>query len=125
WGAGTTSFPGVAYSLQQLDMQANIVTTWIELDTQANLVGFDASGAPILQVGGQAGDVIVVPSPGNPVRVANAFGFGSGPAAHGPMPALGDEHGIWLAGAAGIYLSLGGAGARASVVPRFPSGACL
>ena len=125
WGAGTTSFPGAAYSLQQLDVQANVVTTWIELDNQANLVGFDVSGAPLLQVGGQVGDVIVVPSPGNQVRVAKAFGFGSGPAEHGPMPAVGDEHGIWLAGADGIYLSIGGVANKQSVVHAFPAGPCL
>ena len=126
WGTGAASQPaGASYSLQVLDVPNNTITTWIELDHQAEVVGFAADGGPILQVGGAGGDVIVVPSPGEQYLVAKGFLFATRAAGFAPLPALGDANGIWLAGSDGIYLSVNGVANKQSDVKAFPAGPCL
>jgi hypothetical protein len=125
WGTGSASLPqGAPFSLQRLDLQNNTVSTWIELSGPGSLVGFDASGAPIVQVGGPGGDVVVAPSQGVQRTVAQNFYFAKGTAGIAHLPALGDSHGIWLAGAEGIYLSVDGVASKQSFVPAYLAGPC-
>jgi hypothetical protein len=125
WGTGSASLPpGAPFSLQRFDMQNKTSTTWVQLSGPGTLVGFDANGAPIVQVGGPGGDVIVAPTPNVQRPVAQAFSFAKGPGGYAQLPALGDTHGIWLAGVDGIYLSVNGAASKQSSVQAFPAGPC-
>ena len=125
WGTGSASLPvGAPFSLLRLDLQNNTVSTWVQLSGQGSLAGFDAAGAPIIQVGGPGGDVIVAPSPGVQRPVAHAFSFAKAPDAYGQLPAIGDAHGIWLAGEDGIYLSVNGEASKQSSVQALPAGPC-
>jgi len=124
WGTGSASLPpGAPFSLQRFDMQAKTITTWVQLSGPGSLVGFDTNGAPIVQVGGPGGDVIVAPSPGAQRPVAKAVTFGKGPGEMS-LPALGDAHGIWLGQTDGIYLSINGVASKQSSVQAFPAGPC-
>jgi len=125
WGTGLASLPaGAPFSLQRLDLQYNTVIDWLQLSGSGSVVGFDAAGAPIVQVGGPGGDVIIAPRPNVQRPLAQAFSFAKGPAAYAPLPALGDTHGIWLAGVDGIYLSVNGMASKQSSVQAFPAGPC-
>ena len=80
WGTGSASLPpGAPFSLQRFDMEAKTITDWVQLSGPGSLVGFDANGAPIVQMGGPGGDVIVAPSPGVQRPVAKAVTFAKGP----------------------------------------------
>ena len=115
---------GAPFSLQRLDLQNTTVSTWVQLSGRGSLVGFDAAGSPIVQVGGPGGDIIVAPSQGVQLAVARAFTFAKGPDAYAQLPAVGDSHGIWLAGDDGIYLSVNGEASKQSSVVAFPAGPC-
>src|SRR5260370_14974625 len=105
-------------------MQNKAITTWVQLSGPGSLVGFDANGAPIVQVDGPGGDVIVAPSPGVQRPVAHAFSFAKGPDGIAQLPAIGDVHGIWLPGADGLYFSINGAASKQSSVQAVPAGPC-
>lgn len=125
WGIGSATLPaGAPYSLQRFNVQQNTVTNWVQLETPGNLVGFDANGAPIIQVGGPGGDVIVAPSVGEQRTVAKAFVFAKSSGGYMQLPAMGDAHGTWLAGTDGIYLSVNGRASKQSGVQAFPAGPC-
>jgi hypothetical protein len=125
WGTGSASLPpGAPFSLQRFDMQTKTITTWVQLSGPGSLVGFDANGAPIVQVGGAGGDVIVAPSEGVQRTVAKNFYFAKGTSGIDHLPALGDAHGIWLAGADGIYLSVNGVPSKQSFVQAYLAGPC-
>jgi hypothetical protein len=125
WGTGSVSLPpGASFSLQRFDMQSKTITTWVQLSGPGSLVGFDANGAPIVQVGGPGGDVIVAPSEGVQRTVAKNFYFAKGTSGIDHLPALGDAHGIWLAGADGIYLSVNGVPSKQSFVQAYLAGPC-
>jgi hypothetical protein len=126
WGTGSASLPaGAPFSLQRFDLQTKTITTWVQLSGPGNLVGFDGNGAPIVQVGGPAGDVIVASSPGVQRPVAHAFSFAGGPAVYATaLPAIGDAYGIWLPGVDGLYFSANGVASKQSSVQAFPAGPC-
>jgi len=125
WGTGAASLPaGAPFTLQRLDLQKNTVTTWVQLSGPGNLVGFDGRGAPVVQVGGGGGDIIVAPSPGVQRPVAHAFTFAKGPDGIASLPALGDSYGIWLPGTNGLYVSVNGVASKQSSVQAFPAGPC-
>jgi len=125
WGTGSASLPaGAPFTLQRLDLQQNTETTWVQLSGPGRLVGFNATGAPIVQVGGPGGDVIVAPTPGVQRPVAHAFYFAKGTIGIDHLPALGDANGIWLAGADGIYLSVNGVPSKQSFVQAYLAGPC-
>ena len=125
WGTGAASLPaGAPFTLQRLDIQKNSAATWVQLSGPGNLVGFDGRGAPIVQVGGGGGDIIVAPSPGVQRPVAHAFAFAKGPDGIASLPALGDSYGIWLPGTDGLYVSVNGVASKQSSVPAFPAGPC-
>jgi hypothetical protein len=124
WGTGANSLPaGAPFSLQRLDLQSNAVSTWVQLSGPGSLVGFD-KGAPIVQAGGPGGDVMVVPSQGVQQAVARNFSFLNGSDGRDHLPALGDAHGIWLAGGDGIYLSVNGVASKQSSVQAYLAGPC-
>jgi len=124
WGTGSASLPqGAPFSLQRFDMQNKTITTWVQLSGPGSLVGFDANGAPIVQIGSSGGDVIVAPSPGVQRPVAQAVTFAKGPGEMS-LPAVGDAHGIWLALTDGIYLSVNGVPSKQSSVQAFLAGPC-
>src|SRR5712691_9672256 len=114
----------VAVRERRLDLQNNTVTTWVQLSGQGTLIGFDGKGGPIVQVGGSGGDIIVVPSAGVQRPVAQAFSLPRGTDGRDHVIALGDAHGIWLAGADGIYLSVNGAASKQSNVQAYLAGPC-
>jgi hypothetical protein len=125
WGTGASALPpGAPYSLQRLDLKTGKTTSWLQLSTSGNLVGFDANGAPIVQVGGAGGDVIVASAPNLQKPVAKSFMFAKQPSGATLFTALGDSHGIWLAGVDGVYLSVSGVATRQSIVQAFPAGPC-
>jgi hypothetical protein len=125
WGTGSASLPaGAPFSLQRLDLQHNTITTWVQLSGPGSVVGFDGRGAPIIQVDGPGGDIIVAPTPGVQRPVAHAFSFANGPDGIAQLPAVGDSFGIWLAGADGLYFSVNGAASKQSSVQAFPAGPC-
>ena len=125
WGTGAASLPaGAPFSLQRLDLQKNTVATWVQLSGPGSLVGFDGRGAPIVQVGGGGGDIIVAPSPGVQRPVARAFSFAKGPDGIAQLPAVGDSYGIWLPGTDGLYVSVNGVASKQSSVQAFPAGPC-
>jgi hypothetical protein len=125
WGTGSASLPqGAPFSLQRLDLQTNTVSTWMQLTGPGRLVGFDANGAPIVQVGGPGGDVIMAPSQGTQRSVAHNFYFGQGTDGIAHLMALGDAHGIWLAGGDGIYLSVDGVPSHQSLAKGYLAGPC-
>jgi hypothetical protein len=125
WGTGAASLPaGAPFTLQRLDLQKNTVTTWVQLSGPGSLVGFDGRGAPIVQVGGRGGDIIVASSPGVQRPVAHAFTFAKGPDGIASLPVLGDSYGIWLPGTDGLYVSVNGVASKQSRVQAFPAGPC-
>jgi len=124
WGTVSDSSSGTPFSLQRLDLQHNTVTTWVQLSGPGTVVGFDAAGEPIVQVGGPGGDVIVAAGQGLQRPVAQNFYFGKGTMGIAHLPALGDAHGIWLFAQDGIYLSVNGAASKQASVPAFLAGPC-
>jgi len=125
WGTGSASLPvGAPFSLQRLDLLHNTITTWVQMSGPGTLVGFDANGAPIVQVGGPGGDIIVAPTPGEQRLVAHAFSFAKGPDGIPQLPAVGDAYGIWLPGADGLYFSVNGAATKQSDIQAVPAGPC-
>ena len=125
WGTGAAPLPaGAPFTLQRLDLQKNTVAPWLQLSGPGNLVGFDGRGAPIVQVGGGGGDIIVAPSPGVQRPVARALTFAKGPDGIASLPALGDSYGIWLPGTDGLYVSVNGVASKQSSVQALPAGPC-
>jgi hypothetical protein len=104
-------------------MQSKTIITWVQLSGPGSLVGFDTNGAPIVQIGGPGGDVIVAPNPGVQRPVAKAVSFAKGPGELS-LPAIGDRNGIWLAQTDGIYLSVNGVASKQSSVQAFLAGPC-
>jgi hypothetical protein len=124
WGTSAILPAGASFSLQRLDLRTGTGTTWVLLPTPATVVGFDKDGAPIVQVGGAGGDVIVAPSPGVQRPVAHNFYFGKGTIGIAHLPALGDTHGIWLFAQDGTYLSVNGVPSKQASFPAFLAGPC-
>jgi len=125
WEIGSDSLAaGAPFSLQRLDLQHNTVTTWLQLPGPGTVVGFDGRGAPIVQVGGPGGDVIVVTSQGAQRLLAKSFYFVKGTIGIDHLPALGDAHGIWLAAQDGIYLSVNGGVPSKQSFPALLAGPC-
>lgn len=125
WGTDSQSPPtGAPFALKRLDLISGQSSPWAEFSGGARLLGFDAVGSPVIADG--TGDVVVMPSP----NVKQPLGTGlvlqprSAHNDYAPTIAFGDAHGIWLAGADGIYLSVDGSTTKISNVRAFPAGTC-
>jgi hypothetical protein len=123
---GTESAPGMPIVLTRLDLATGQTTRWGSFDDNAQFLGFDAVGWPIISIGDVAGVVVAKPSPWVDQPVATRFALAPRSANndYAPSGAIGDSHGIWLAGADGIYLSVDGAATKISNIHAFPAGTC-
>jgi hypothetical protein len=123
---GTESAPRTPFLLLRLDLSTGKTTRWGSFDDSAQLLGFDAAGWPVISIGDIAGTVVVKSAPNADRVVATGVTVTrrSPYDDFTPTIAIGDAHGIWLAGDDGIYLSVDGSATKISNVHAFPAGTC-
>jgi hypothetical protein len=126
WGAEADLPAGMPFVLTRLDLASGQTTRWGSFDDNAQLLGFDAVGWPIMSIGDIAGVIVARKAPHVDQPVATRFRLAprSPHNDYAPYLAIGDAHGIWLAGTDGIYLSVDGTATKISSVKAFPAGTC-